>query len=116
MRVLIFLTLVFTFSLSEAKLKKEINKKPIVSKEAISKAVNQATTNTMKVKVEGMVCAFCAQGIKKKFGKRAEVVKTRVNLDDMEVTLTFKKGKSLDEKTVKEIIESSGFKFVKAMK
>ena len=45
-----------------------------------------------------MVCAFCAQGIKKNFNGRNEVKETKVDLDKMEVEVIFKKGKSLTQK------------------
>ena len=64
------------------------------------------------VKVQGMVCAFCAQGIKKNFNKRKEVEKTEVDLDKMEVRVTLKKGKSLDKNTIEKIVTGAGFKMV----
>lgn len=64
------------------------------------------------IKVNGMVCAFCAQGIEKNMGKREEVQSTQVDLEKMLVEIKFKKGKSLSEKIIKEIITDAGFKFV----
>src|SRR5690606_17518109 len=49
------------------------------------------------VKVKGMVCAFCAQGVEKQFNSREEVETTKVNLDTMEVHVKLKKGKTLSE-------------------
>ena len=63
------------------------------------------------VKVQGMVCAFCAQGIEKNFRKRSEVEAVDVNLDKMEVLIKFKRGKSLDEKVIKEVVTGAGFQF-----
>ncbi len=70
------------------------------------------TKDEVTIKVKGMVCAFCAQGIKKNFEKQAEVKTTDVNLDNMMVKVKFAKGKSLSEKKVKEIVESAGFSYV----
>lgn len=63
------------------------------------------------IKVQGMVCAFCAQGIEKNFNKRKEVKKTDVDLDKMEVTVHFNKGMSLDKKNMEEIVKGAGFAF-----
>lgn len=63
------------------------------------------------IKVKGMVCAFCAQGIKKNFGKRDEVKATKVDLDKMEVKVSLKKGKSLSEKVIKSLVTDAGFSF-----
>lgn len=64
------------------------------------------------VKVKGMVCAFCAQGIEKNLGKKEEVQSTKVDLDKMNVEIQFKKGKSLSSESIKQIITDAGFKFV----
>ncbi len=64
------------------------------------------------VKVQGMVCAFCAQGIKKNFNKRSEVKDTVVDLDNMKVTIHFQKGKMLSEKIIQKIVTDAGFKFI----
>ncbi len=63
------------------------------------------------IKVKGMVCAFCAQGIRKNFNAREEVAETNVDLDKMEVSITFKKGKSLPEAAIKELVTDAGFSF-----
>jgi copper chaperone CopZ len=64
------------------------------------------------VKVNGMVCSFCAQGIEKNFRKKDEVKEVSVDLDNMLVTLNFKKGKSLSQRQIQEVIEGAGFKFM----
>lgn len=74
-------------------------------------AIKSQTQSEVTVKVEGMVCAFCAQGIVKNFEKRPEVKKTEVDLDKMEVMIKFKKEKSLDQKTIAEIVKGAGFQF-----
>ncbi len=64
------------------------------------------------IKVQGMVCAFCAQGIKKNFNAKDEVKETKVDLDKMEVTILFKEGRQLSQKVMKETVTDAGFKFV----
>ena len=71
---------------------------------------NLTPTNAL-VKVQGMVCAFCAQGIEKNFNKLEEVKSTKVDLDKMEVLIEFKKGKSIGEKKIKEVVTGAGFEY-----
>lgn len=58
-----------------------------------------------------MVCAFCAQGIKKHFNARPEVQDTKVDLDTMQVTVNLKEGKVLESKVIKKIVTDAGFSF-----
>ncbi len=74
-------------------------------------SVKKLKNEKMLIKVNGMVCAFCAQGIKKQFNGRDEVKETQVNLDNMEVLVTLKKGQSLSEDTIKELVTNAGFSF-----
>lgn len=64
------------------------------------------------IKVKGMVCSFCAQGVTKSFNDRKEVKSTKVDLDKMEVLVTLKEGQSLSEKVIKEVVTDAGFSYV----
>lgn len=74
--------------------------------------VTLAGDNRVTIKVNGMVCAFCAQGIEKSFGKREEVKKVKVDLDTMQIFVDLHQGKKLQTDVAKEIITNSGFTFV----
>ena len=64
------------------------------------------------VTVNGMVCAFCAQGIKKSFSKLDGVTNVDPNLDSKDVRIdTMKDGQVTDEK-IKELIHDAGFEVV----
>lgn len=63
----------------------------------------------VEVKVKGMVCSFCANGVEKKFSKREEVEKIDVDLDNKLVTIIFKEGKSIDDDTISKLVTESGF-------
>lgn len=67
-----------------------------------------------KVTVNGIVCAFCAQGIKKKFSAESNVENTDVDLTSKTVKLKFKEGKNLADEKIKEIILNAGYE-VKAI-
>lgn len=62
-----------------------------------------------KVTVDGMVCAFCAQGIKKKFTSHESVKKCNVSLEEKFVELEFHEGKSLGDEDIKTMIRDSGY-------
>jgi copper chaperone CopZ len=72
-----------------------------------------ARAETAHVTVNGMVCAFCAQGLEKSFGKMDSIEKTDVDLDKMQVTLKIKDGKQLDNAAIKKAIEENGLDTVK---
>lgn len=63
----------------------------------------------LKVNVKGMVCAFCAQGIEKKFMAQPEVAKVEVSLANKFVKLNFKDGKRLANEKVAEILKDAGY-------
>ena len=71
----------------------------------------QATSRELIIKVKGMVCAFCAQGIERNFAKEEAVESTRVDLDKMLVYLRFKEGKILATEKIEKIITGAGFVF-----
>ncbi len=61
------------------------------------------------VGVKGMVCAFCAQGIEKKFMAQPEVAKVEVSLTNKYVKLNFKDGKRLTNEKITELLKDSGY-------
>lgn len=63
----------------------------------------------LKVGVKGMVCAFCAQGIEKKFKAQPEVEKIEVSLENKFVKLNFKDGKRLPKEKITEILKDAGY-------
>lgn len=73
--------------------------------------VKKINKEKLVIKVKGMVCAFCAQGIEKNFNKRDEVKNTKVDLDNMEVFVELKKGKILREEVIKKIVVDAGFSY-----
>jgi copper chaperone CopZ len=77
-----------------------------------AKAAAAAAGNTVKVKIAGMVCAFCAQGISKNFKARPEVKSVDVNLDNKIVTLALNEGKTLPDDPINQIIKDAGYKVV----
>ena len=78
------------------------------------KAKNNDSIEYSKIiTVHGMVCAFCVNSLEKKLKKEEAVDQVKVELTNKKVSVLFKKGKSVEDKKLKEIITSSGFKVVK---
>lgn len=63
-----------------------------------------------KVKVDGMVCAFCAQGIKKKFAENPAIESCEVDLEKKEVTLSFRKDQKMSDEDIRKTIVEAGYK------
>lgn len=69
----------------------------------------QANPNELRVGVKGMVCAFCAQGIEKKFKAQKEVESVKVSLEKKYVELKFKNGQRLSNEKIIEILKDAGY-------
>ena len=63
----------------------------------------------IEIKVKGMVCSFCAQGIKKKFSSDDAVSKVEVNLDDKWVKLELSENKTLSDEQIRKSITDAGY-------
>ncbi|MES3020378.1 MAG: heavy metal-associated domain-containing protein [Pseudomonadota bacterium] len=71
-----------------------------------------AQVQTLKAEVNGMVCAFCAQGIEKKLRGLAQTKDIYVNLKQRVVALELKEGQSLDPQKVKDLVKEAGYEVV----
>jgi copper chaperone CopZ len=72
-----------------------------------------AAERTARIGVDGMVCAFCAQGIEKKLKARAEVDRIFVSLENKVVAVGFKDGRSLGDDELGRLIVDSGYRVVR---
>jgi periplasmic mercuric ion binding protein len=68
-----------------------------------------AATQTIKVNVNGMVCAFCAQGIEKKMRALTQTKDVYVSLKQRIVAVELKDGQTLSNEKVKAIIKDAGY-------
>jgi periplasmic mercuric ion binding protein len=71
--------------------------------------VTFAATQTIKASVNGMVCAFCAQGIDKKMRALSQTKDVYVNLKQRIVAIELKDGQTLANETVKDLIKDAGY-------
>ena len=67
---------------------------------------------TLKAEVNGMVCAFCAQGIEKKLRALPQTKDVYVNLKQRIVAVEVKDGQTLDAQTVRELVRQAGYEVV----
>ena len=78
-----------------------------------SPALANDTNDDIIVHVNGLVCDFCAQSLKKVFGKEESVNDIDVNLDTQTVTIDTKEGETINDTKIKELIEWGGYDLVK---
>ena len=78
-----------------------------VSNEVISEG-----THTVVAKVNGLVCDFCAQALKKVFKKEDAVETISVDLDAGEVRVFLKDGQNLSDDRLAKLIRKSGYSLV----
>ena len=68
---------------------------------------------SVKVTVNGMVCAFCAQGIEKRLGKLPTTQAVFVDLKKRVVAVEAKPGQKPDDKMIRAEITDAGYDVVK---
>lgn len=66
-------------------------------------------TTSVKASVNGMVCAFCAQGIEKRLSKLPATQAVLVDLKQKVVVVEAKSGQVLDTKTITAEIMDAGY-------
>ena len=76
-------------------------------------AISSMAANSVKVTVNGMVCAFCAQGIEKRISKMDATKDVFVDLKKKTVAVEAKDGKELDAKAISAEIVDAGYDVVK---
>ena len=68
-----------------------------------------AWAKSVDISVKGMVCSFCAQGIKKKFGAQDSVRQIAINLENHLVSLQLQDGKELSDSAITGILTEAGY-------
>jgi mercuric ion binding protein len=76
-------------------------------------AISSMAANSVKVTVNGMVCAFCAQGIEKRISKMGATKDVFVDLKKKTVAIEAKDGQVLDAKAISAEIVDAGYDVVK---
>lgn len=71
-----------------------------------------SSAQIVTAKVNGLVCDFCAQAVRKVFKKQDAVESVSVDLDNGEIVLGLKAGASMDDETIGKLIRKSGYSLV----
>ncbi len=66
-------------------------------------------TQSLKAQVNGMVCAFCAQGIERKLRALSQTKDVYVNLKRKVVAVELKEGQSLSHEAFTALIKDAGY-------
>jgi copper chaperone CopZ len=72
-----------------------------------------AHATTLRIEVNGLVCAFCAQGIDKTLRALPATADVVVSLEKRLVGVSLKPGQMLDDATVTKAITDAGYAVVK---
>ncbi|HEX8611157.1 MAG TPA: heavy metal-associated domain-containing protein [Telluria sp.] len=78
----------------------------------LAAASSSQAAPTLKAEVNGMVCAFCAQGIEKHLRQLPQTKDVYVNLKDRVVAVEIKDGQSLAPDAVKAVVKDAGYDVV----
>jgi len=71
-----------------------------------------ASGEILMANVNGLVCDFCAQSIRKIVGKNDAVQKVHVDLSKGQVRVDLKPGKTLDDAALETLIRKAGYSLV----
>lgn len=71
-----------------------------------------ASQQEVTIKVNGLVCDFCARAIEKVFGKRDDVSSVKVDLSTKLITIVFKSLASPSDDELRTLIADSGYDVV----
>ncbi len=79
----------------------------------VASALAAQAADTKKLTVNGMVCAFCAQGIEKRLSALPQTQAVYVNLGKKVVAVQAKEGQQLDDAVLRHEITEAGYDVVK---
>ena len=68
-----------------------------------------AQAKNIKMEVNGLVCAFCAQGIEKKLKKYPATAEVVVNLEHRLVAVSLKEGQDISDAELRKALTDAGY-------
>jgi len=84
----------------------------IITSLLLAVSLSAQAAQTLKAEVNGMVCAFCAQGIEKKLRALTQTKDVYVNLKQRIVAVELHDGQTLAPQTVKDLVKDAGYDVV----
>jgi copper chaperone CopZ len=73
---------------------------------------SSATAATIEMNVNGLVCAFCAQGIEKKLRKLPAAADVVVSLEQRLVAVSLKDGQDISDADLRKALTDAGYKVI----
>jgi mercuric ion binding protein len=73
---------------------------------------SSASAATIEMNVNGLVCAFCAQGIEKKLRKLPATADVVVSLEQRLVAVGLKEGQDISDAELRKALTDAGYKVV----
>jgi mercuric ion binding protein len=70
---------------------------------------SSATAATIEINVNGLVCAFCAQGIEKKLRKFPATADVVVSLEQRQVAVSLKDGEDIPDADLRKALTNAGY-------
>lgn len=103
--------LLFTLQIQETYADPEHNhgSEAVESPPASSYIESASCEDTINVRVNGLVCDFCARSLEKVFLKRGDVAEIKVDLNRGSVLVAMKPGSTIDDTTITRLIKDSGY-------
>ena len=86
--------------------------KSIIAIALLAASFSAQAAQSLKAEVNGMVCAFCAQGIEKKLRALAQTQDVYVNLKDRVVAVELRDGQTLAPQALKDLVKDAGSEVV----
>jgi copper chaperone CopZ len=79
---------------------------------ALMLAAGTAGATTLRIEVNGLVCAFCAQGIDKELRAQPATADVLVSLEHRLVAVALKPGQDIPDATLKRALTDAGYTVV----
>ena len=73
---------------------------------------SSSTAATIEMNVNGLVCAFCAQGIEKKLRKLPATADVVVSLEQRLVAVALKDGQDISDADLRKALTDAGYKVI----
>ncbi len=81
----------------------------IVATSIATFSFNASAEKTVRVELDGLVCAFCAQGVEKKMKAQPATNKVFVSLNKKVALVGLKDGQDIDDAIIKTEITDAGY-------
>ena len=86
--------------------------KSIIAIALLAASLSAQAAQSLKAEVNGMVCAFCAQGIEKKLRALSQAQDVYVNLKDRVVVVELREGQTIAPQVFKDLVKDAGYDVV----